>query len=51
MSKSPEWKERREKYISERRRNAKQRLEQAGFSAVRFRTFTFGLCRMFVGER
>ena len=26
-------------------------MEQAGFSAVRFRTFTFGLCRMFVGER
>ena len=25
-------------------------MEQAGFSAVRFRTFTFGLCRMFVGQ-
>ena len=26
-------------------------MEDAGFSAVRCRTFTFGLCRMFVGER
>ena len=26
-------------------------MEQAGFTAVHFRTFTFGLCRMFVGAR
>ena len=26
-------------------------MEDAGFAAVRCRTFTFGLCRMFVGER
>ena len=26
-------------------------MEDAGFTAVRCRTFTFGLCRMFVGER
>lgn len=26
-------------------------MEEAGFTAVRCRTFTFGLCRMFVGER
>ena len=26
-------------------------MEDAGFRAVRCRTFTFGLCRMFVGER
>ena len=26
-------------------------MEEAGFRAVRCRTFTFGLCRMFVGER
>ena len=26
-------------------------MEEAGFRAVRFRTFTFGLCRMFTGER
>lgn len=26
-------------------------MEDAGFSRVRCRTFTFGLCRMFVGER
>ena len=26
-------------------------MEEAGFRSVRFRTFTFGLCRMFVGER
>ena len=26
-------------------------MEEAGFTAVRSRTFTFGLCRMFVGER
>ena len=26
-------------------------MEEAGFRSVRFRTFTFGLCRMFTGER
>jgi len=26
-------------------------MEEAGFREVRFRTFTFGLCRMYVGER
>jgi len=26
-------------------------MEQAGFRSVRVRTFTFGLCRMFIGER
>ena len=26
-------------------------MEQAGFSGVRCRTFTFGLCRMFTGTR
>ena len=26
-------------------------MEEAGFSAVRCRTFTFGLCRMFTGEK
>ena len=26
-------------------------MEEAGFRKVRFRTFTFGLCRMFVGEK
>ena len=26
-------------------------MEEAGFRDVRFRTFTFGLCRMFVGSR
>ena len=26
-------------------------MEAAGFTVVRYRTFTFGLCRMFVGER
>ena len=26
-------------------------MEEAGFRGVRFRTFTFGLCRMFCGER
>ena len=26
-------------------------MEDAGFREVRFRTFTFGLCRLFVGER
>jgi hypothetical protein len=60
MSKSPEWKERREKYISERRRNAKARLEQAGFTVteedkytltflyhcntIRFFPYTGGVC-------
>ena len=32
MSKSAEWKEKREKYIYERMRNAKARLTEAGFT-------------------
>ena len=34
MSKSKEWKDRRERYVSERRRNAKARLELAGFTVT-----------------
>lgn len=40
MSKSPEWKERREKYITERRRNAKERIEQAGYHVTEEDTYT-----------
>ena len=40
MSKSPEWKARREKYISERRRNAKERIEQAGFQVTEVDKYT-----------